>query len=272
MSNRVFGDADFIDASRDFVCVRIDTYESKENEKIVRDLMRGKLVNTTFCLFDPDGGELLSGIGRGVYGPFASAAGLDRVSRRFEVKGEKSEAIVPDFHSLRSAVNVASADGRPLVVVFAPSEEMNQAEENFRAIAWHHDIVGRFHFDLESNEEAIRDKLESKDSLQSFGIYVVSPDTFGLKAEVLIRIELGESPEKMRESLLAALQKYTANAQRKTYESHVAEGKRRGLYLEMPIEYGEDRDADGEIDPDHAARFRRLRENAKRYGALIPVE
>ncbi|GAF82184.1 unnamed protein product, partial [marine sediment metagenome] len=65
---------------------------------------------------------------------------------------------------------------------------------------------------------------------------------------------------------------YVKDAQPKTYESHVAEGKRQGIYLEMPIAYGEDRDADGKIDGNHAARFRRLRENAKRSGKLIPVE
>ena len=153
----MFGNADFIAATRKFVCVRIDTYESKENEKLVRDLMRGKLVNTTFCLFDPSGTKQLSLVGRSVAGPFASASGLDRVSRRYETEGSLKQAMVPDFYSVRSGLNVASADGRPLVVIVAPEERMSDVEQRMRGIAWHEDIDVRFHFPGLQDAEADRD-------------------------------------------------------------------------------------------------------------------
>ena len=55
MSNRAFGDADFIDASRQFVCVRPDTYENEENQRLVRSMLNGNLENTAFCILSPDG-------------------------------------------------------------------------------------------------------------------------------------------------------------------------------------------------------------------------
>ena len=267
----MFGNADVIAASRKFVCVRIDTYESEANEELVRKLMDGVLVNTTFCLLAPDGKTTLSHVGRSISGPFASPRGLSRISRRYAPAGDADKALVPDFHSVRSALNVASADGRLLVLIVAQEEKVADIETALRSIAWHDDVAGRFHFDLETDPSTFQDKLDGKVT-SGPGIYVVQADSFGLRGEVLKRMDVDADAEAIRESLLAANEQFARTAKPKTYESHVAEGKRKGIYLEMAIPYGEDRDADGKIDADHAKRFERARARARRSGNLVPTE
>jgi len=56
----LFSTEKFIEASRDFVCIRVETYESKRSEAMVRQLLRGKFENTSMAIFNPDGTEQLT--------------------------------------------------------------------------------------------------------------------------------------------------------------------------------------------------------------------
>jgi hypothetical protein len=60
----LFSQKEFIDASRNFVCVRLESYESKEHQDMVRSFLDGRFENTAFCILAPDGKERLSGTGR----------------------------------------------------------------------------------------------------------------------------------------------------------------------------------------------------------------
>ena len=61
----MFSDPDVIKSSRNFVCIRIESYESKENQDIVRSYLGGRFENTAFCILSPDGKERLTRAGRG---------------------------------------------------------------------------------------------------------------------------------------------------------------------------------------------------------------
>ena len=56
----MFSDPEVIEASRKFVCIRIDSYASEENQKIVRSYLNGRFANTAFCILAPDGKVLTS--------------------------------------------------------------------------------------------------------------------------------------------------------------------------------------------------------------------
>ncbi|NNE93410.1 MAG: hypothetical protein HKN23_17330, partial [Verrucomicrobiales bacterium] len=45
--------------------MRLESYESKEHQDMVRTFLNGSFANTAFCLLSPDGKERLSGSGRG---------------------------------------------------------------------------------------------------------------------------------------------------------------------------------------------------------------
>jgi len=56
----LFATKEFIEASRKFVCIRIETYENKKSEAMVRKLLGGKFANTAFAIFNPTGTQQLS--------------------------------------------------------------------------------------------------------------------------------------------------------------------------------------------------------------------
>lgn len=61
-------DATVVAASRGWICVRLATYESKEEGKFLESIFTGRsglLENTTFALLGPDGKKRLSRAGRG---------------------------------------------------------------------------------------------------------------------------------------------------------------------------------------------------------------
>ena len=71
-----------IAASRKFVCVRLATYESKEEADLLTDIFvgrSGELENTTFVILAPDGKKRLTRAGRG---PMFAFRGSDGAARK----------------------------------------------------------------------------------------------------------------------------------------------------------------------------------------------
>ncbi len=118
-------------STRDFVCVRLDSYESETHQKYVRAFLDGRFENSVFCLLAPDGQKWLTAANRGpemVLDRRSAAQQMNQYAFWYPATAEPREAIVQDFHSFRQALNVASADQRVLVLVNAPSEH----EQNLR--------------------------------------------------------------------------------------------------------------------------------------------
>src|SRR4029079_13149972 len=86
-----------IAASREFVCVRLATYEDPVEAKFVQRLVRtgsGELENTAFCLFAPDGKSRLSRAGRGINhiysDPAQMAVEMKAVAEKYRPKAAPS--------------------------------------------------------------------------------------------------------------------------------------------------------------------------------------
>ena len=79
-----------IAASRQFVCVRLTTYEDEIEAKFSKDLFAtrsGEVENTTFALLAPDGKTRLSRTGRSARNVFTDAAEMAAAMKRIVSAG-----------------------------------------------------------------------------------------------------------------------------------------------------------------------------------------
>src|SRR5690242_4469475 len=109
-------------ASREFVCVRLATYEDRDEASFLKTQARtrsGDLENTVFTVLSPDGKKQLVRGSRGTRQLYADAkemAGdLSRIARRFTPKAGTES--LPLVANVRLAVDIAAADNQPLVVL-----------------------------------------------------------------------------------------------------------------------------------------------------------
>lgn len=207
-------DATVVANSRDWICVRLATYESKLEGTFLESIYTGRsglLENTTFALLAPDGKTRLGRAGRGpqhVTGtrrgppsrrsgpPGATGEGVDKEAagkmsalmaaqiKRYEAKA-KIRAL-PQNLDFRRALNVAACDNQPLVVAYAKSKSARAAMEKMLAeLAWSDAYVGRLQYLIVSDA---KDLASIKKVPSSEGIYFLQPDRFGLEGEVLASI------------------------------------------------------------------------------------
>lgn len=230
------------------MCIRIDSFESEEAQKIVRSYLNGRFANTAFCLLAPDGKERLSRSHRGpnhVLGPDL-AAGFDRISKKYPSKAPAKKAAVPDFPNFRLGLNVASADQRLLVLVTGNEKQLKVARKSLPAVSNDADIIGRFQYDFESDSKTWKKSLTG--NLSSSSIKIILPDEFGQKGRVMASLPLNSSTEAVKAALLKANKEFAEKTDKKNYRQHVQKGRRQGIEWTMPMEFGEDRDGDGVID------------------------
>jgi hypothetical protein len=158
----------------------LDSYESAEHQDFVRRFLNGRFANSAFCMLAPDGQKWLTKASRGpehVFGRRSATQQLQQFAIQYPAKADRREAIVQDFHSFRQALNVASADQRVLVLVYAPSEEVSRLRKSLKPVANADQVVGRFHFDFETSSEWI-EKIEGANDKP--GIFIIAPGEFGL--------------------------------------------------------------------------------------------
>lgn len=229
--------AEVIAASRRFVCVRLMTYENKEEADFLKTLFvgrSGEVENTTFALLSPDGKRPLVRPGREPRG-FEDAAKLaetmNRIAGDYEVKQEAGRAVppLPAVANVRLALNVAACDDRPLLVVCAPESERKALEAKVAALAWSEEFVGRF----VSVTAAAKD-LGSIDGVEvKEGVLVVAPDAYGRKGKVLKQVEAGATSAQVAEALRAALARHQARPT--TALEHIRAGRSEGVFWDTVI-------------------------------------
>ena len=244
----MFSEKEVIEASRDFVCIRIDSYESEENQKIVRSYLDGRFANTAFCVLAPDGEKRLTRSGRSPQHVARDFDDIAAIAKDYRPKGDLLDSRLPDYHSFKLAINVASADQKVLVLVAGDAAEIAKVEKRLRPLAWGNDMIGRFEYDLETDKTAWEKPLTNEGAYDN-GIILVKPDEFGLDGEVIERLPLDAPQADIAAAMARANATYAKTTEKKIYSEHVSAGRRSGKSIEMPMEFGEDRDGDGVIDP-----------------------
>lgn len=265
MQDSLFSNEALIQASREFVCIRIETYENKASEQRVRSLLRGRFANTAFCIFDPEGEERLSRAGRspetlagrgGDGDVDAIVREMNRIASAYCDEIDTDPALLQDFETFRQALNVASADQRLLLVVTSSHEQMLG---NLREVICDDEVIGRFHIDLvgPDSDAGWADSIQGEHAEP--GILIVRSGQFGLEGEVMQQLPQGASVDEIKRALRACNTEFASLEDRKDHGEHVAAGRRQGIYFENEIPYGEDRDADGVPDQRESRRDRQRR-------------
>lgn len=259
----MFSTQAFIEASRDFVCVRLETFENKKHEELVRKILNGRFANTAFTVLSPDGEELLTQSGRGPQtvlgasgrGPNATpgtdeeiAAAMKEIAEEYASRGKPEEMVLQDFHTFRQALNVASGDQRLLLFIAASPGDRDRLREELRPLFAREDIIGRFHLDFGSAEADASWAEKVSDTKGKSGFVIIQAGQFGLEGKALDHLPLNTDPETLASALLAANALYAETEVRKDYAEHVAAGRLEDIFFENEIPYGEDRDGDGEAD------------------------
>ena len=190
MDRSFLSDKGIIRASRNFVCARLATYESKEEAEYLSGIFtrRGQLENTVFCIMSPDGKDKLVSSGRSPGWVFPGSEDqamrdmekkMDEIVSRYSVKKESRSSLpgLPVLPNFRLALNVAACDNLPLVATVARSKKSREKlQKQVKELAWSKEFIGRFiYVSVGAASELKKVKgLEKKE-----GLFVIAPDTFG---------------------------------------------------------------------------------------------
>jgi hypothetical protein len=228
MDRSFLSQPEVIDASRQFVCVRLTTYEDEGEAKFLKSLVRtgsGQVENSSFAILDADGKTKLVGGGRGMNQVYRDAKdmadGMAKLLVKSTPKGEP--ASLPLVPTVRLALPVAASDGQPLVVVRGRDQKARaEAEKELAKLAWGDEFVGRFVFAVDADAAAAFDGLKGNPA-----VVVVQPDTFGQKAKVLAQAgTTGEIAAALRTGLKGFVK------DDKETRSHLSDGHKQGVFWE----------------------------------------
>ena len=177
-------------ASRQFVCIRLSTYESESEAEYLKSIYVGRsgdLENTTFALLEPNGRKTLSRPGRGPHA-FRSASQLadqmDTIAKDYprsqSAKFQDPQPPVMDRVDL--ALNVAACENLPLLITCADTDEdLKQLNQALAAHVWNDDLAGQFVFATTRNQADLK---PLNGSTKNSGILVVDPGPYGITGRV----------------------------------------------------------------------------------------
>jgi len=234
-----------IKAARDFICVRLATYEDAGEAAMLKAVFRGRdpnsLENTTFCIMSPDGTRKLTRSGRSpsfVYqNALQMAAAMMRLSAQYKANVRNVARDIPKMASVRLALNVAACDKQPLLVLrTADAISMRKLQERMAAVAWGDVFTGQFIY-----AATIRDsELAKIKGIQATShIVVVQPDQFGQTGSVLSQIPMTATDAELVGALNLALTRFQRSGSN-YQQDHVARGRRMGILWKtvLPITDG----------------------------------
>lgn len=232
---------------------------------MVRKFLNGRFENTAFCILAPDGKKRLSGTGRspmmgfGIRGRPESGSAeeksnnqqtiseMEKIAAQYPAKGGMDRAVLPDFHTFKQALNVASGDQRLLVFVVAAEKYRGAVKKTIQGVANHPDAVGRYHYDIADRVDAQWSKMIKGDRNKT-GIFVIRAGDFGQDGQVVAELPLNSNPDKILGVLEKVNKDFASSEKRKVYSEHVEKGRTQGIKYKDNMPWGEDRDADGKID------------------------
>lgn len=240
MDRSFLSQASVVDASRDFVCIRLATYEDQAEADFMKSLFvgrSGQLENTTFAILSSDGRRKLTKAGRGPFhayrGSASMAAGMNRIAAQHRPRKQVTpgHAQLPLMKNLDLALNVAAAEGLPLIITVATQREgLGRLNEHLVPVAWSESIAGQFIYSSVLDKQ----ELEKISGVKSEGgIFVVEPDQFGLSGKVIAHLSIAVNRDKLQTQLDEVVATFPRT--RKDHRSHVRQGIQLGIDWESLI-------------------------------------
>lgn len=240
MDRSFLSQADVINASRDFVCIRLTTYENQSEHEFMESIggagRSGEIENTVFTFLAPDGKTRLTRVGRSARFLFSDAKEMAASMRELAARhppGRESREDVPELPKVASprlALNVAASDSLPLVVIYAKDVAARaKLEEYVRRLAWSDEFLGRFTYVITGSG---KDLAAVKNAGEQEGLLVVSPDKYGQSGELLATVPAQASRSEVAGTMRAALATFKPPLK---LLSHVRDGRRLGVFWETEL-------------------------------------
>ena len=235
MDGRFLSKPNVIQASRNFVCVRMMTYESASEAELLKTLWRpdAPLENTVFAILDPSGRSIVRG-GRSPQMIFRDsddmASRMNEISRYYGSDGKSVPRELPAVDTVRLAVDVAACDKRPLVIVVGQSEqERKQLSERLAPSAWSEQLIGKLVYTTGSGSELGSIKNASRSSGYGF----VAPGLFGTEGSVLLQLDAKADQKDLVSASKRALAMF--HPQVLGHHDHVRAGRQNGIEWKTAI-------------------------------------
>lgn len=240
MDGSFLSDERVVAASRNFVCIRLATYEDQQEAEFMSRLFTtrsGVMENTTFAILTPDGKQRLVAAGRGPNHAFhdttemASKMNLISLQHPGARQAAGTDQRLPGIKSIDVALNVAACDNLPVLVTFAESElRLAEINDALLKTAWSEPLAGQFVYGSTSNKQELRPIPGVK---ATEGILVVEPDQYGLSGKILRELPGHPTSEQTAAELSKAAASFTRRAAE--YKSHIQLGIQLGLDWESAI-------------------------------------
>jgi hypothetical protein len=235
MDRSFLSQAAVIEASRQFVCVRLLTYENEEEGIFLKSLFRtrsGELENTVFAVLAPDGKRVLVAAHRSARHEFSDAGeladSLNRVARPFTDRKERRERALPLVANVRLALNVAACDSRPLVVILAEeAPARKRLEGTLVELAWSDRFIGQFVYVAAAST---KDLSAIRGLEPGSGVIVVEPGRYGVDGKVLAQAAASASRDQLARVLREAAA--ACRPQTKSYPAHIQDGREQKIFWE----------------------------------------
>ncbi|MDC3379457.1 hypothetical protein OAX78_04160 [Planctomycetota bacterium] len=227
MDRSFLSDPAVIAASREFVCVRLATYESQAERDVLAEIYvggSGDVENTTFAILEPDGRTLMSRAARATRQVFGSPSYMaEYMEWAAEVCDGHDDPTpgLPTTANVRLGVNIAACDGLPLVVVNGD----DALAARVAVLAWG-PLLGRCVFARVSAEE----DLGAIEGNTSPGVFVVQPGTYGQTGHVLQHV--ASNADDLPAQVLAGVATHRTEAKTR---DHVHTGRRQGVHWDTQI-------------------------------------
>lgn len=235
MDGRFLSKPNVIKASRNFICVRMMTYESASEAALLKTLWRpdAPLENTVFAILDPEGRSIVRG-GRGPNHVFRDAedmtANMNEISRYYGSSGAVVPKELPVVDTVRLAVDVAACDKRPLVIVVGENEqERKQLAARLAPSAWSDQLIGKLVYTTGSGN----DLKAIKGARLSNGYIFVAPGLFGTDGTALMQLGTNASQSELTSASKQTISMF--HPQLLSHSEHVRAGKQRGIEWDTAI-------------------------------------
>ena len=239
MDRSYLSNAEVIQASRKFVCVRLETYENADEMKFMQSIYdyRTPTKNSLFAILDPSAKRHLVKPGRSMKTTFADGAamaeGMKKVSAEYAKAGamQPGKLGMPYLRSTRVALNVSSCDTQRLAVLYAPGkDDLARLEKLLLPLAWSERLIGNLLYVMSTDES---DLGQIKDATKEPGVLLVEPGKFGMAARQVAFIKLGASPADALKTLALVADGNEMGS--KDSQTHMDWGVLMGLKWEHPV-------------------------------------
>lgn len=218
MDRSYLSNQEVVSASRDFVCVRLISFEDSQEAALMKRLFGGRnMVNTVFTLMDPAGKRALTRVGRSPSTAFggakAMAARMRQVAKQYPSrKTVKSVDLgLPVLEDVRVALNVTECDAQQLVIVRGVGRKVDAMRKALTELCWSDKFMGHFLYS-ESDADTDWAGIEGADKAPKSGLLIVRSDKFGLTGKVVASVPSTKSKSSISSVLLAAMKSHRPKA------------------------------------------------------------